>query len=201
MRTFQFLKPCYVAGVIAFLALTLGSVVHAHQLFYVMGGVGKGMYDSSTDDSSSFVGSVDEDVTAWTVGLGVNINEYFSVEAGYVDLDELDYDGLWLGTPDRGKVETDGWEFALVGKLPVNQEHNINLLGKVGVFAWDSDEKEVFGGVPEPKNNEDGEDLMYGFGIQGRVMPGLDLRLEWNRYTDVADDDIDSVLLRAIWSF
>ena len=201
MRIFQSLKSRYFFGVIVFLALTLGSVAHAHQTFYVMGGVGQGMYDSSTDDSSSFVGSVDEDVTAWTVGLGVNINEYFSVEAGYVDLDELDYDGLWLGTPDRGKVETDGWEFALVGKLPINQEHNINLLGKVGIFAWDSDEKEVFGGVPGPKVSEDGEDLMYGFGIQGRVLKGLDLRLEWNRYTDVADDDIDSVLIRAIWSF
>lgn len=183
------------------LALIFSVGAKAHELVYVMGGIGQGMYDSSTDDDPRFVGSVDEDVTASMVGVGVNVNRYLSVEAGYVDLDELEYDGLWLGTPDRGTVETDGFEAVVVGKYPIGSTGKINLLGKVGVFFWDSEEKEIFAGVPEPTLSEDGSDVMYGLGVQGRVTDAFDVRLEWNRYTDVADDDIDSVLFRAIWTF
>lgn len=180
---------------------TAASAVLAHPVFYVNAGLGQASYDSSTDDDPRFVGSVDESATSWMLGGGVNVNEYLTVEMGYVDIGELKYNGLYLGTPDYGTVETTGWEATVIGKYPINQQFNINLIAKVGLFFWESDEEEIFNGTPLVGMSQDGEDPVFGLGIQGRVQRSYDLRLEWNRYTNVADDDIDVILLRSIYSF
>ena len=166
--------------------------------FYGSASLGRASFDSSTDESDNFDGDVDEDTTAWSLGVGATFNEYVGVELAYVDLDEFTYDGLYMGTSSEGSVEVDGWELSVLGKWPVSEENNLSAYARLGVFMWDATEEEEFGGVDEPTDEEDGSDPVYGFGLAWGLSDVVELRAEWKR-TEVWDDDVDVFSAQAIW--
>jgi hypothetical protein len=177
---------------------TEGAVVGLRSL-HLKGGVGAAKYDSSTDKDSRFSGNVDEEVIAGSVGGGIFVHKNVSVEASYVQFGDLDYKGTWQGTADRGSVETSGIEVGATGHWPIqNNCRPVNVLGRAGFFYWDSDESEVFGGVPSTLSDS-GSGLFFGLGAETSISKTLDARFEWTHYLDVADDDMDALFFHLLF--
>ncbi len=72
-----------------------------------------------------------------------------------------------------------------VGTLPVNQQ--LSVYGKLGFFRWNVDFKDGTGVVGSASAS--GIDLTYGFGASFNFAKNAALRLEWQRYKDVGDDN------------
>lgn len=146
-----------------------------------------------------FSGSIDDSV-GFSVTAAFPFQPWGAAEVGYVSLGDADFDGLFQGTPDTGTIEATGFRFGLIGALPISKR--FALLGRVGGFAWEVEESEVFGGVPEPPFSDSGTDAYFGAGAQFGVSKRIDLRAEWIRYLGVGevsgqtgDGDTDSVSL------
>ena len=76
---------------------------------YLLGNFALASADSSTDESSNFVGDVDEEDLAFQLGVELPVLPFLALSLAYADLGRIEYDGLWMGTPDRGTVETRGF--------------------------------------------------------------------------------------------
>jgi OOP family OmpA-OmpF porin len=97
------------------------------------------------------------------------------------------------GSPsDHGfDVDINGWDLALLGKWPVNEQ--FDLFAKLGVVWWDA-EAAGFG-------DDSGEDLLYGFGIGYHFSDQIAVRGEWERM-DIEDADrADFWTASLVWKF
>ncbi len=127
------------------------------------------------------LGQADDDVlnetdTAYKL-LGGFTSRNLGIEIAFVDL------GSYAAfDPFFGPVVLDqyGLAFEGVGYLPV--ANNVDLFGKLGIFAWTVDIGYA---------TDDGTDLTYGFGGSFRMNDQISLRAEWERFTDVSGGDVD----------
>ena len=181
--------------------------------WYIGGGYDDADFDlslSDFDDGSLTSGSVDTSDSGWKLFGGYRFNKLFSVEAGYVDLNndfdnETTFNGVSNGTGPlfaAGLVNVDiqptGFFVEGVGSVPIVA--GLARFGKIGVLSWDADITiGDSGGVRDV--NDDGTDLMYGVGFEYRFEVGLALRGEWERFTDVPDEDIDLVSAGISYTF
>lgn len=115
----------------------------------------------------------DDDDNGWKLFAGYNINDIFSVEAGYMDLGTLEYLGYDF---DYTSIYLTG-----VASWPVHDL--IDIYGKLGFHRWDSD---VDDGL-----DDDGFDLMGGLGVQINPLDYLGLRVEY----EYLAGDSDSIRL------
>ena len=90
----------------------------------------------------------------------------------------------------RGEVS--GFGVAAVGSWPVHDR--IDIVGKLGLFRWDVDlevESFVNGALTDRiSESESGTDPFFGIGANFAVASNFALRAEWDRYTNVGDDDV-----------
>ncbi len=180
------------------------------QGFYIGGSLG---YTDSDLLSDSEEDAIDRGIAEWgAVGVtatydddendlgfkffaGYNINEYFGVEAAYVNLGDVTADASLSYLAETLTVdveaEADGFSFAGVARYPIYDRTEV--FAKVGLFVWeaDADASATFGGVTASESYEDdGTDIMFGFGASYAMTTNISVRGEWERYA-LDDYDVD----------
>jgi OOP family OmpA-OmpF porin len=163
--------------------------------FYLGGGIGD--YSSSVDEINSLDSIDDAGIdfsdgdNAMKVFAGWHFNQFFAVQADYVDFGESSgaVTPLLSGTSD-----VQGIAPSIVGTLPIGP---IELFARVGMMFYDVDLNLTGGRVID----ESGEDLVYSAGIGIDVLDRLNLRLEYEEIDISALDESDALWLNVAWKF
>lgn len=141
------------------------------------------------------IGQSDVDVsgydqaTSFQLFGGMSLSQYFGLEVAYTNLGEFDNNST-LQT-----VEVDGFELTAVGSFPVT--NHIDLFGEAGLYAWNMDITATGLG----SGSDDGTDLTYGVGAKFQVAQPLKLHVEYQRYNNIDDEDIDTIYGGLAFSF
>jgi len=159
----------------------LPPVVRAESELY--GGVGLGYSTFSSD--ATFGGepiSFEAAGRATRQFLGLRYGDYLGLEAGYLNFGSVkDQIVLEAGQPSLNDgIKTRGYDLSLVGRYPLDEE--LAVFGKLGVIRWDSEE--TIGSLPLP-NKLDGDDLIWGLGLDFRGAGRIHLRVE-AEFVDIA---------------
>ena len=136
---------------------------------------GGSLGESTTDSCIS--GTCDDSDTAWKAFIGMEMNEYISMEAGYVDLGTVNY------SVPGGTRSTSGMILQVLGTYSLNP--SFVLLARGGMNILNT---EVNGPVAGTYNNNSGDtDIAWSFGLGGQynINPQIGVRLEWERYFEV----------------
>ena len=145
----------------------------------VYGGVGVG-YSTFQVDALNLEG---EDVAVRQF-IGLNYGDYAGIEIGYVDFGTVsDQVLLEPGVSANDSIQTEGYELALVGRYPLNQE--LDAFGRVGIIRWDSEA--TLDTYPLPVT-QDGDDLIWGIGLDFRGSGRFSVRVQ----ADFVDIDFAS---------
>ncbi|MCA1979136.1 MAG: outer membrane beta-barrel protein [Thiobacillus sp.] len=130
----------------------------------------------STSDISCPAGtSCDDSDTAWKIFGGLEVNEFISMEVGYLDLGEVGYSGA-----KTGSRETHGVTLQVVGTYTPTP--SFTLLARGGMNFLKTDVNGTIAGTPN--NNASDTDVVWsaGLGAQYNINKSLGLRVEWERY-------------------
>ena len=119
--------------------------------------------------------SCDDKDTAWKVYGGLEVNEFVSMEVGYIDLGKVGYSGA-----KTGSRETKGMLLQLVGTYALNP--SFTLIGRGGMNFLGTDVNGTIAGTPN--NNASDTDVVWsaGLGAQYNFTQSVGLRMEWERY-------------------
>lgn len=179
-------------------------------------GVGSADYDVNAADLDAELASVgirssstvDKRDTAWKVFGGYQVNRNFAIEAGYVDLGAVNTDSRVtspFSASTTAKTETNGLAVVGVGILPVT--NRFSILGKAGVYVWETEAKATvvgpsFGvsGVSRSSASADGTDFTFGLGAKYDLTNNFSIRGEWDRYK-LEDTDVNVLSLNAVVRF
>ena len=124
---------------------------------------------------------------AWQVRGGYQWTRFLAIEAGYADLGDVEAEitGVIVDAPsllarvnERHPHAAQGFEAAIVGRLPVNEI--VAVTARAGAWRWESEfnvRSAQFVG-----RDRDGVDFIYGAGAQFDVAPRISVHAEWNRY-------------------
>lgn len=146
---------------------------------------------------SASVGMSDYDLLGEAVGfevlVGKKINPNVAVEVAYVDLGEAE-EGY--GPDGWGKYGTEtesasGLSIAVLGMS--EQDGGLSIYGKIGLFMWDAEYKDVYDGATWYEASDDGSDIFFGIGIMKELSEGKMLRAGLDMFTcgtGAGDEDI-----------
>lgn len=145
--------------------------------------LGAGFGQSDADTSCPTATSCDTKDTAWKVFGGLEVNEYISMQVGYVDLGKVGYSGATTS----GSRETTGMTFQLVGTYSLNP--SVTLLATGGMNILNTEVNGTIAGTPN--NNTGDTDVVWsaGLGAQYNFTQSLGLRMEWERYFETGSSD------------
>lgn len=187
------------------LALTcaISTAAHAEHNWYFAANIGQSSFDaskSSGDDIFNSLGldinssSLDDTDTAYKIQVGYQFTPNFAIEGGYIDLGAATYkanvtDGFFDYNA-KIEIEAKGWNIAGVGMLPLND--SFSLFAKLGFINADVESTIKFssGGI-SASESEDSTDFKptFGLGAAYAVTSQLALRVEFERYNDLGDED------------
>jgi OOP family OmpA-OmpF porin len=171
--------------------------------WYVLGSVGQAKYDTESKSSidSDLQASVapldlassslDDSDSGYKLQVGYQFNQNFAVEGGYIDLGELVYKARVTDGFDsvgaRLKTEAHGFNVSAVGILPLG---SFSLFAKVGVIDAKVESKGSVEGVGNVAS-EDSTDVkpLFGLGAGYSFGDHLGVRVEWERFSNLGDDD------------
>ena len=173
-------------------------------------GVGAGQAtDTQWDESMIQDGSVssialeDQD-TSFRLFGGVELDRNLAFEVAYVNFGqqtaEGDADGsgsYWGGGPAAVTSEVDGFDFGLVGTVPLSGD--LSLLARIGVLAWEGNltyEDPSF----VDKFRDTGSDVFFGGGLEFDPDGPLAVRGEYSRYS-IDGIDVDNVSVSLMYRF
>lgn len=166
------------------LLLTTG-LVYADETLYLSASVG------STDLQQSTDFPIDDDATAFRVGLGYSLGNDIAIEASYVNLGDftgntgLDTIGI------SGEVE--GAALSAVFSLPLTDHWAVSA--RAGMMAWESQLR-----TPAFREKRDGTDPFYGLGLEAHFSERFVLTGEWQRY-ELDDSEADVLFVGAQFRF
>jgi OOP family OmpA-OmpF porin len=154
----------------------------------------------STADTC-ITGTCDKKDTAWKVYGGMEMNEYLSMQVGYVDLGTVDY------TAPKGTRETHGVTFQVVGTYSLNPSFMLFATGGMNVLN-----SEINGAVAGPSGNTGKTDVAWsaGLGAQYNFTKAVGMRAEWERFHKVGGSlinggtgrtDIDLASIGVVYKF
>ena len=192
----------------AVLALAAGCCSLDAAAFYY--GIGAGQAtDKEWDDRVIQDGSVDaieleDSDTGFRLFAGFPLSQGLGFEIGYVNFGEQTAQGsadgsgdYWTGGPATVESKLDGFDFGLVGNMPVSDA--LSLIARVGVLSWENEltyEDPAF----LDKYAETGNDLFFGGGAEFHPGGPLALRGEFVRYR-MDDVDVDLVSASVVYRF
>jgi OOP family OmpA-OmpF porin len=139
----------------------------------------------SNADICSPSDNCDDKDTAWKIYGGMEMNEYLSMEVGYIDMGKdhyAEYTGV-NGTPLSGTRYVNGMIMDVLGTYVINP--NFTLMAKGGLNILNA---EVNGTIAQtPTENTGNTDVVWSFGLgaQYNLTPAVGLRLEWERFFKV----------------
>jgi OOP family OmpA-OmpF porin len=156
---------------------------------YAGGSIGMTSVDVCDGVGAFGVTDCDDQDIGFKIFGGFRLNENFAAEVGYVDLGEVSL----AGPAGSGSIETDGFQFAGVGRLPINEQFDV--FAKIGLYMWD-----LSASGPGGSADDDGTDIMFGFGGAWNFTEQLALRAEWERF-DLDGDNVDLLSLGLQFNF
>ncbi len=169
------MKTIYLAAAMAS-ALSLSSPASAGFFDFTLAPfVGASVGQSSFDISCPAGNSCDDTDTAWKLYGGLEVNEYIQMEFGYADLGEAKISNI-------ATAEVNGMTIQAIGNLALNP--SFSLIGRGGMNILNLE-------VNAPGYNEGDTDVAWslGLGAQYNFTKSLGLRVEWERYFKVGDED------------
>jgi len=170
------MKICRLISVLmllSFVTITTPFAWAAEPGWYFGAGIG------NSDPDVSFL----DDDSGTKFFAGYNYDGTWGLEGAFVELGDFDIDTL------PGSVEVDGFQFAAVGNLPVGEA---SLFGKAGFYRWNAEAP-----AGSPIGDDDGIDVMWGFGIAFEISDNWLVRGEWERF-DIDGDDIDMLSISLV---
>jgi len=160
-------------------------------------------------------GSCEDSDTGWKVFGGYQATKNFGIEVSYVDFGQWTASGALTDAPSRlvtGKAEVSGFGVSWVATLPVSER--FGLFGRVGLFRWDSEFRGTIKipGTPGDdvlpdgylllvEGEDDGVDPTYGLGATVRVTEHVAVRVEWEQFSDVDEEDVRLLSAGVVLSF
>jgi len=152
-------------------------------------------------DVTDFQSSLDDTAMGWGLQVGYRFNRYVAVEVGYVDLGEALYEAIM--TVDDGvdifpveasvRVESTGPTAAVLGMLPIGERFDVHA--KAGIYVADTRLRSRLRDVEFADNFLHAEDraseteFFFGVGGAWNINDSYSLRVEYQRYLDLGDDD------------
>lgn len=176
------MKTIYLAAAMAS-ALSLSAPASAGFFDFTLAPfIGASAGQSTFDISCPAGSSCDDTDTAYKIYGGLEVNEYISMEVGYADLGETSVTGATTGT-----AEANGMTLAMVGTFAVSP--SITLIGRGGMNILNLEVNGPIAGTPT--NNEGDTDVAWslGLGAQYNFTKSVGLRVEYERFFDVGDED------------
>jgi OOP family OmpA-OmpF porin len=166
------------------------------QLLDFFGLAGLGVVEATT--------SLDDSDTGFGAGVGFQVNEHFAAELAYVDLGETSYDATGTVTDGISNFPADfalsqsaeGPVFSLLGFLPVGERFAVFGRAGIALMSVDADVAVSIDGEPAAAEaSTTRSNGVYGLGVEYSMSNRFGLRLAWDRYAGVGDeelmDDID----------
>ena len=184
-------------------AITVGSVIVMFAAatpalagdFYIYGSFGRSDFglDKNTVDGNvrnalvshgltdTFTSSLNNKDDGYKLQAGYQFNPYVAIEGGYVQLGRAKYSVTYQGTTSNAEIDVSGWDFSVVGILPIGSQ--FNLFAKVGRSTFVGKEKASVAGV----SLDTGEDQTrvggtYGVGASYSLTKETSLRIEYERF-------------------
>lgn len=166
---------------------------------YVGASGGQSTTDSCVKPQNTGSGTCDDKDTAWKIYGGMEMNEYISMEVGYVDLGTINY------SAPAGSRKTTGAIIQVVGTYALNPSFTLMARGGMNILNT-----EVNGALAATSvNNSGNTDVVWsaGLGAQYNFNKTVGLRMEWERYfeagdpTDTGEADIDLVSAGVVFKF
>ena len=121
---------------------------------------------------------------------GVNLSENLAFEIALTDLGEFNVSGA-----SDTYIDVGGVELTAIGSMPLSD--NISLFIEGGFFSWTMDAV-LFG---TKIGEDDGSDLTYGVGMDVNITDSLGLMIQYQKYTNVSDSDIDTMRAGVSFTF
>ncbi len=139
--------------------------------------------------------SLDDSDTSFSLFGGYRISEYFSVEAGYVDLGTEKYRASGLIAPSvpatfSAEFESKGFTAAAIGAVPIG--HSFDVHGRAGIYFADSEvsgRATIGSSVGTSSLSANSQDFFYGLGVGMQVGQNWSFSLDWQQFKDVGDED------------
>lgn len=147
-------------------------------------------------DASS---TLDDSDTSFGISGGYQVNDYFAFEFAYVDLGSIGYRATGTVTDgvDQAAVEAtleseaDGPVVSVLGILPIGERFSVH--GRAGLAlmnATGSARITVDDVSQRASQSSQKTGLMFGAGIEYSLTKHFAVRLAWDRYLDVATDNV-----------
>lgn len=157
--------------VLAILAVSnLPGIAVADGHWFLGGAIGTANIDESIDGFQ-----FDSDSTSYRVFGGYQFNNYFGLEAGYLDLGSFDEQVLVNGAIVPVSADADGFTFAAMGRAPVGEK--LALHATVGSFFWDG--ANMIAGVDD---NVSDANIFFGVGLSVSLTKNMSIRGDAVRY-------------------
>ena len=184
------------AGVALALGMVGASSLSQAMELWVGVGVGQTKFDPTRLSSGLPTGSLDDKDSGWKIMFGGPMFEKFGLEFSILKLGNFTASSGGLSENSEAK----GWALEGIGMFPVGK--SFLLMARGGLFRHDFDTTVSTAGG----NNDSVADLTYGVGVQYGTGPGVNLRLEWQRFEGLgsqrsSEGDIDMLSLGVLYQF
>lgn len=157
----------------------------------IFGSVGLEVVDASS--------TLDDSDTGFGLAGGYQVNDHFAFEFSYVDLGSIGYRGTGTVTDGVDQVaaeaifesEADGPVLSVLGILPIGERFSV--FGRAGwslMNAKGSARITVDGVSDQASQSSQKSDLMFGAGMEYELTRHFAIRLGWDRYLDVATENV-----------
>jgi len=128
--------------------------------------------------------STDGGRTGWGLGLGYQIDEYWSLELDYLDLGEVDVvstsEQVVSALGDIHPESGDGFTLSGLVRYPLNDRWH--LRARLGLFSWDADYDTKRAGKKVADDSDSGTDLYIGVGAGYQISDRFGLNVEVQRF-------------------
>jgi OmpA-OmpF porin, OOP family len=187
---------CLLLFVVPGLLSAAGARAQQPKPYIGAGGGSSSVSFNSSDFNLGVPQTTDKGSTGFKVIGGVRINEYFALEAGYVDLGKFKtkYNGGAAGTAELD-YKVSGIALSGIGSLPLTQD--FSLLGRLGMFASTAKLSLASASGPIATNlaaagitvgssdSASATTLIYGAGVQYDFTKNISARIEYENYGEV----------------
>lgn len=162
---------------------------------YLLGAVGQSRFDvaqSTIDKALRSAGarnvssSTDDNDTAYKIQLGYQLNPYFAIEGGYVDLGKATYTASFNGGSAKASIKASGINIAVLGMFPVSE--SLSLFGKVGLINAEAKTDLHATGLTVSVSNTTLR-TGAGLGLNYQFEKSIAARIEYEEFYKLGDTD------------
>lgn len=174
------MKTIYLAAALAS-ALSVSAPAQAGFFDFTLAPFVGASIGQSTIDICPAGASCDDTDTAWKIFGGLEVNEYLSMEVGYADLGEAKFSDA----TSSATAEVNGMTLAMVGTFAVSPSFTLIGRGGMNILNLEVD------AIDRVASNDGDTDVAWslGVGAQYNFTESVGLRVEYERFFDVGDED------------